>query len=268
MKTHTTGAEKTPTIPATGAGYAADLRAHIERLEAEQTKRNARAVPGMDSGAAVALADDLRWSREQIDELRAELAAEVGPEDRLPRWDSLTLYGDDGETLSDADRIAKLREYRATHAMAGAFFVPPGRTPESRDAASYEGPSVDEIDWAGFPEEHDATIDLWEDNGGGLAIVCRKTGRGFCGFERGQNVARLRAAGRDEFTFASDATAFAELGEGSLYDALPADEVEALYHREGEANAAVRVASYQSGAITVHAGSIGAAARWYLDGAG
>ena len=91
----------------------------------------------------------------------------------------------------------------------------------------------------------DATqkIDLWEDNAGGLAIVCRETGTGFCGFERGQNVARLRTAGRDEFTFASDATPdnFAELGEGNLYSAMPDDEVEALYEREGEANADVRV---------------------------
>ena len=117
------------------------------------------------------------------------------------------------------------------------------------------------------PESH--AIDLWEDNAGGLAIVCRASGVGFCGFERGQNVTRLRVAGRDEFTFASDATPdnFAELGEGSLYDALPADEVEALYEREGEANAAVRVATYQDGAVTVHARSIGASARWYLDGA-
>ena len=67
------------------------------------------------------------------------------------------------------------------------------------------------------PESH--AIDLWEDNAGGLAIVCRASGVGFCGFERGQNVTRLRVAGRDEFTFASDATPdnFAELGEGSLY---------------------------------------------------
>ncbi len=83
-------------------------------------------------------------------------------------------------------------------------------------------------------------------------------------------MARLRAAGRDEFTFASDATPdnFAELGEGNLYSAMPDDEVEALYEREGEANADVRVATYQDGEVTVHARTIGASARWYLDAHG
>lgn len=113
------------------------------------------------------------------------------------------------------------------------------------------------------------TIDLWEDNAGGLAIVDRASGRGVRGFERGQNRASLRASGRAEFTFAIDAACFDEAveGEWSLYEPMTAEDVEALYKREGETNAAVRVATWRHGAITVHARSIGAAARWYLNGA-
>lgn len=113
------------------------------------------------------------------------------------------------------------------------------------------------------------TIDLWEDNSGGLAIVDRASGRGARGFERGQNVARLRAEDREEFTFAVDAPIFDEVveGEWALYEPMSAEDVEALYEREWATNAAVRVATWRDGEVTVHASSIGAAARWYLNGA-
>lgn len=113
----------------------------------------------------------------------------------------------------------------------------------------------------------DVVVDLWEDNAGGLAIVDRARGVGFRGFERGQNEKRLRVRGRDEFTFASDATPehFDDLGEGGAYQPMAAEDVEALYDREGETNQAVRVAAYEAGRVTVRARSFGASARWYLD---
>jgi hypothetical protein len=110
-----------------------------------------------------------------------------------------------------------------------------------------------------------ATIDLWEDNAGGLALTDRSRGAGWHGFERGQNERRLRSAPRSEFTLASDAPEFDALGEGGAYEELTRGDVEVLYEREGEANAAVHVASWTDGRIAIHARrSLGAAARWYL----
>jgi hypothetical protein len=111
-----------------------------------------------------------------------------------------------------------------------------------------------------------AKIDLWEDNAGGLMLTCRATGSGWYGFDACQNEPRLARRGRDEATLATDAPAFAEL-EGSAYHALDAASVEGLYLAEGDANAARRVATWEAGEVEVICanGSIGDAARWYLD---
>lgn len=109
-----------------------------------------------------------------------------------------------------------------------------------------------------------ATIDLFEDNAGGLHIVCREAGTGYNGFERAQNRADYRATSRDEFTFASDAPDFDNLGEGSLYEPLSIENIESLYERAGETNQAVRVGTWEDGKITILTTNIGSAARWYL----
>ncbi len=57
-------------------------------------------------------------------------------------------------------------------------------------------------------------LDLFETNSGGLALVDRERGVGWCGFESGQNERRNREISRDEFTLASDAPCFDDLGDG------------------------------------------------------
>lgn len=109
------------------------------------------------------------------------------------------------------------------------------------------------------------TIDLFEDNAGGLHIVDRSRGIGFHGFERGQNLAAYRVTGRTEFTLASDAPAFDDLGEGSLYEPTDAADIEALYRHTGERDAAELVARWEDGEVTLLVSNLGAAARWYLE---
>lgn len=157
---------------------------------------------------------------------------------------------------------------------------------------------VDDQGWRWEDEEATPrTLDLFETNGGGLVLCERATKRGVCGFEMGRNIARYGGGpsgrfcpkrlhlhlghdpSRDEFTFSADAAgwddllAFVdarpedELVDGSLYQPLDPDAVEALYEREGETNEAVRVATWEGGVVTVHRErSIGGAARWYLAG--
>lgn len=120
-------------------------------------------------------------------------------------------------------------------------------------------------------------IDLFETNSGGLILCERATKRGLVGFEMGQNVARLRAPGRDEFTFAADAAGWDDLlafvdaspddarRDGSLYRPLTSQDVESLYERETDQP--IRVATWEGGVVTVHRErSIAAAACWYLAG--
>lgn len=108
-------------------------------------------------------------------------------------------------------------------------------------------------------------LDLWEDNAGGLCLVDRAAGKGWRGFESGQNLRAHRVTPRTEFTLASDAPDFDNLGDGSAYEAMSEADVEALYeHASDHRDAPVMVASWERGAVTVHPGSIGAAARWYL----
>lgn len=110
-----------------------------------------------------------------------------------------------------------------------------------------------------------ATLDLWETNAGGLILTDRAAGKGWFGFEMGQNIKAHRATPREEFTLATDGPEFVSLGEGSVYGALTAADVEALYDTEGDKpNNPVRVASW-NGKAKVRDVSIGAAARWYLD---
>lgn len=124
----------------------------------------------------------------------------------------------------------------------------------------------------------DVELDLWEDNSGGLMVVDRASGRGVRGFERGQNIARLRVPGRSEFTFESDAAGWADLlafiderpederVDGSLYRPMTAEQIEALYEREGAANEAERVATWSDGKVEIREGrALGHSARWYLD---
>lgn len=109
------------------------------------------------------------------------------------------------------------------------------------------------------------TIDLFETNAGGLMLVDRERGMGWHGFECGQNERRNREISREEFTLASDAPCFPDLGEGSAYEPMTSSDVEALYDREDEMNQPVRVASWEDGKITTRRDrSIGAAARWYI----
>ena len=66
-------------------------------------------------------------------------------------WSTLTIYDVEGNELSRVDAHAALAEYRETGAMAGRYFVDPEPyTPEAYDEASYEGPTVKQIDWSGF----------------------------------------------------------------------------------------------------------------------
>ena len=140
---------------------------------------------------------------------------------------------------------------------------------------------IDEEGWRWVDEEAPSPpiIDLFETNSGGLVLCERASRRALSGFEQGQNIARLRDPSRDEFTFAADAAGWDDLlafvdarpederVDGSLYQPLDPDAVEALYEREGETNEAVRVATWEGGVVTVHRErSIGGAARWYLAG--
>ena len=111
-------------------------------------------------------------------------------------------------------------------------------------------------------------LDLFETNSGGLALVHRDTLTGYVGFEMGQNERRLQVSPRDEFTLASDGPDFENLGEGSDYTPISGDDVATLYNEQGEANAAVLVASWFSDAdehVTIYETNLGASARWYLD---
>lgn len=78
----------------------------------------------------------------------------------LTRWTDVTLYRADGfaqprsigVTGDDLwERIEALREYRATGAIAGYYLCEPSDDPDMADADASAGPSVNEIDWTGFP---------------------------------------------------------------------------------------------------------------------
>lgn len=108
-------------------------------------------------------------------------------------------------------------------------------------------------------------IDLFATNGGGLCLVDRERGRGWTGFEMGQNQRQYRVLPREEFTLASDAPIFEELGEGSAYAPMDAAAVEALYeHMHDHRDAPVKVATWEDGQVTVWVTGPGYAAQWYL----
>jgi hypothetical protein len=69
-------------------------------------------------------------------------------------WREVPLYWLGAErALTDAERVTALAEYRATGGMVDIVMCDPsdyGSEPEEADAMCFEGPSVDEIDWAGF----------------------------------------------------------------------------------------------------------------------
>ncbi len=109
-------------------------------------------------------------------------------------------------------------------------------------------------------------IDLFEDEAGGLHMVDRARRAGWNGFEwaRDDGEPDVCGPGREAFSFAFDAPRFDDLGEG-IYEPMDAAGVEALYEREGESGAAVRVATWHDdGAIAVHTTNLGASARWYI----
>lgn len=69
-------------------------------------------------------------------------------------WTDVPLYWlDTGKALTDAQRIKALREYRETGGMYLVVMEEPtgSDSPEECERLSAEGPSVDEIDWNGFP---------------------------------------------------------------------------------------------------------------------
>ena len=108
-------------------------------------------------------------------------------------------------------------------------------------------------------------FDLWETNSGGLMLTERWHGKGWSGFEMGQNERRNLEVSREEFTLASDAPCFDDLGEGSAYSKMARSDVERAYAFEGRTNEPVRVASWEEGKIKLRRDvSIGMAARWYL----
>jgi hypothetical protein len=77
--------------------------------------------------------------------------------DALIPWQEVDLYRVDGSQVRNlVERIALLREYRATNAIAGVYLVDPSALgdfdPWELDfVAPYSGPSLDEIEWADFP---------------------------------------------------------------------------------------------------------------------
>jgi hypothetical protein len=63
-------------------------------------------------------------------------------------WRDVELFDECGEPLDEPARVGALREYRATGGIAGVWLV----DPRDHEYPENEGPSVDEIDWTGFPE--------------------------------------------------------------------------------------------------------------------
>jgi hypothetical protein len=63
-------------------------------------------------------------------------------------WRDVELFDECGEPLDAPARVGALREYRATGGIAGVWLV----DPRDHECPENEGPSVDEIDWTGFPE--------------------------------------------------------------------------------------------------------------------
>ncbi len=109
-----------------------------------------------------------------------------------------------------------------------------------------------------------ATIELWEDNAGGLHMT--RGAEGWHGIERLQNEPRYRAMPRTEATFEADARAFDDL-DGAAYERTDAADVARLREQRGEVNAAVLVATCTGGWVSIHREvTLGAAARWYLCG--
>jgi hypothetical protein len=73
-------------------------------------------------------------------------------------WRSVPVNRIDGREPTSLEHLEALSEYRTTGAVAGYVLceLPSSPTPEQLDAASYEGPGVDEIDWTGFDAELEA----------------------------------------------------------------------------------------------------------------
>ena len=72
-------------------------------------------------------------------------------------YTTLTLYRlSTVQPLSDSERLTALREYRSTGGITDVVFTEPDPSDlsaEHCEALSEAGPSVDEIDWTGFPED-------------------------------------------------------------------------------------------------------------------
>lgn len=115
----------------------------------------------------------------------------------------------------------------------------------------------------------DTGYDLFQTNSGGLCLVNRGAGDGFCGFEIGQN--RGNRLARDEFTFRGDTgwtpgygSHYHQLGDASAYTRMRAEDVERLYEQLGDTDAADLVARREGDEITILHSNIGTSARWYL----
>lgn len=78
-KVRNTGRESVGQIQALEGSYADDLRVEIERREQAQKIRNSRAFDGMSPAAAAGLASEIQEAARELDELRAELRAELNP---------------------------------------------------------------------------------------------------------------------------------------------------------------------------------------------
>jgi hypothetical protein len=83
-------------------------------------------------------------------------------------WDDLKVIDSDENTIKGEDRIAALRDFKATGTMDGLFFEFGGAAHENREDASTWGPkSPAAVDWTGFPEQTYSVVRY--DSAGGLS---------------------------------------------------------------------------------------------------
>jgi hypothetical protein len=81
-------------------------------------------------------------------------------------WRDVTITDLDGNPASDEDRVRALAEYRRTNQIGGFFLCDQddrhraGCAPADQDDHSQCGPSIEDIDWRGFPLVTDTTTTI------------------------------------------------------------------------------------------------------------
>lgn len=72
---------------------------------------------------------------------------------KVVNWQALVLRDSDGYEVRGERKIAALREFLKTEAIADHFFDRLNLTHENREDVSTWGPaSPDDVDWTGFPQ--------------------------------------------------------------------------------------------------------------------